>query len=263
MNTNTKKIKVLVVEDIKINQLLMEILLAEFGYERDVAENGKIAIEMFQAKTYDLILMDLRMPEMDGFEATEYIRHKLNSNIPIIALTADLTAADLEKCKTVGMNDYVAKPVDRDLLQSKIVKFVNEAKLIVKDDEITEMQSETFKYTNLDYLNRRTKSNGPLMMEMISAFLLQTPPLVNVMTKGIREKDWDSLYSAVHKMIPSFSIMGISSDYEKMARKVLELSHLHLSTDEIFNLVSQLEKVCNQACEELKEEYNTINNINS
>ena len=64
------------------------------------------------------------MPELNGFEATEHIRSKMNSQIPIIALTADLTTVDVEKCKAVGMNDYLSKPVDEQLLYSKITKYV-------------------------------------------------------------------------------------------------------------------------------------------
>jgi PAS domain S-box-containing protein len=111
-----RNIKVLVVEDMPLNQLLMKTLLDDFGFERDIAENGKIAIEKLQENEYDIILMDLQMPIMTGFEATEYIRNTLNSNIPIIALTADVTTVDLAKCKAVGMNDYIAKPVDERVL---------------------------------------------------------------------------------------------------------------------------------------------------
>ena len=124
LDTEIKNIKVLVVEDIALNQLLMKTLLDDFGFERDIAANGKIAIEKLQNKSYDIILMDLQMPEMNGFEATEYIRNKMNSKIPIIALTADVTTVDLAKCKAVGMNDYIAKPVDERLLYSKIVGLV-------------------------------------------------------------------------------------------------------------------------------------------
>ncbi len=124
LDTEIKNIKVLVVEDIALNQLLMKTLLDDFGFERDIASNGKIAIEKLQAKSYDIILMDLQMPEMNGFEATDYIRNKMNSKIPIIALTADVTTVDLAKCKAVGMNDYIAKPVDERLLYSKIVGLV-------------------------------------------------------------------------------------------------------------------------------------------
>ncbi len=124
LDTKMKNIKVLVVEDMALNQLLMKTILDDFGFERDVASNGKIAIEKLQSKSFDIILMDLQMPEMNGFEATDYIRNKLNSNIPIIALTADVTTVDLAKCKAVGMNDYIAKPVDERLLYSKIIGLV-------------------------------------------------------------------------------------------------------------------------------------------
>ncbi len=124
LDSEIKNIRVLVVEDIALNQLLMKTLLDDFGFERDIADNGKIAIEMLEKKSYDIILMDLQMPEMNGFEATEYIRNTMNSKIPIIALTADVTTIDLAKCKAVGMNDYIAKPVDEKVLYSKIVGLV-------------------------------------------------------------------------------------------------------------------------------------------
>lgn len=124
LNTEIEKIKVLVVEDVALNQMLMKIILDDFGFERDIAENGKVAIEKLQTKSYDVILMDLQMPEMNGFEATDYIRNKMNSKIPIIALTADVTAEDLAQCKAVGMNDHIAKPIDEKLLYDKIVELV-------------------------------------------------------------------------------------------------------------------------------------------
>ena len=130
LDTENKNIKVLVVEDITLNQLLMKTLLDDFGFERDIAGNGKIAIEKLKTKSYDIILMDLQMPEMNGFEATDYIRNTLNSKIPIIALTADVTTVDLEKCKAVGINDYIAKPVDEKLLYSKIIGLVKKNDLI-------------------------------------------------------------------------------------------------------------------------------------
>jgi len=119
-----KDLKVLVAEDIPLNQLLMKTLLDDFGFERDIADNGKIAIEKMKTKIYDVVLMDLQMPEMNGFEATDYIRNVMHSDIPIIALTADVTTVDLAKCKAVGMNDYIAKPVDERILYSKIMGLI-------------------------------------------------------------------------------------------------------------------------------------------
>jgi PAS domain S-box-containing protein len=119
-----KNINVLVVEDVMLNQLLLKIILNDVGFRYDVADNGKIAIDKLQTNTYDIILMDLMMPEMNGFEATEYIRTKMDSKIPIIALTADVTTVDIEKCKASGMNDYISKPIDEKLLLFKIASLV-------------------------------------------------------------------------------------------------------------------------------------------
>ncbi len=120
-----EKIKILAVEDTPLNQLLLKIILDEFGFVGDYAENGKVAIEKLQTNSYDIILMDIQMPEMNGIEATEYIRKKMNSNIPIIALTADVTMDDLEKCKAVGMNGHISKPIDEKKLHKKIVELVS------------------------------------------------------------------------------------------------------------------------------------------
>jgi CheY-like chemotaxis protein len=257
-----KNIKVLVVEDIAINQLLMKTLLDDFGFERDIASNGKIAVEMLQHKTYDIILMDLQMPEMNGFEATEYIRNVLHSKIPIVALTADVTTVDVAKCRAVGMNDYLAKPVDEKLLYNKIIHLVkkqNVSKIIEAQDQTAE-KIERVRCIDLNYLIKRTKSNPVLMMEMISLYLEQTPPLISAMKQGLKENDWELLNGAVHKMIPSFSIMGISTDFENMAKKVQEYAAIQKMSDEIHDLVEKIEKVCTQACIELEEEYHTIKN---
>ena len=255
-------LKILVVEDIPLNQLLMRTLLDDFGFECDITANGKIAVEKLKTKSYDIILMDLQMPEMNGFEATEYIRNILKLDTPIIALTADVTTVDLAKCRAAGMNDYVAKPLDERLLFTKIVSLVKKS-ILVKAKQIEEKGNEVskkIKYTDLDYLIRRTKSNPKLMMEMISLYLEQTPPLIRTMKESLKNNDWALLQSAVHKMIPSFSIVGISVDFENMAKKVQEYASTQQEVHHISDLVLQLENVCIQACEELGEELNKIKN---
>ena len=254
LDTEIKNIKVLVVEDIALNQLLMKTLLDDFGFEREIVANGKLAVEKLQTNSYDIILMDLQMPEMNGFEATEHIRNKMNSKVPIIALTADVTTVDLEKCKAVGMNDYIAKPVDEKLLYNKIIGLVKKP-MKMKPKEVVSK-----KYIDLHYLMHRTKSNPKLMMEMISLYLEQTPPLISAMKQSLEDKDWHALYAAVHKMIPSFSIVGISVDFENMAKKVQEYANTQQQMEGIPDMVLQLETVCTQACKELEEEFNIIKN---
>ena len=262
LDSEIKNIKVLVVEDIALNQLLMKTILDDFGFERDIAENGKIAIERLQKKSYDIILMDLQMPEMNGFEATDYIRNTMKSNIPIIALTADVTTVDLAKCKTFGMDDYIAKPVDERLLYSKIVGLVkrpdtpkaNELKITVV------ALSDEIRSINLDYLHHRTKSNPKLMMEMISIYLQQTPSLLLTMKQSWEDKDWLLLSTAIHKIIPSFSVMGISPDFENMAKRIQEFANVQQLSGQIEEMIIQLDAICMQACKELEVEYEIIKN---
>jgi CheY-like chemotaxis protein len=266
-----KNIKVLVAEDIALNQLLMKTLLDDFKFECDIASNGKMAIEKLKNNRYDIVLMDLQMPEMNGFEATTYIRNILNSDIPIIALTANVTTADLAKCKSIGMNDYISKPVEEKLLYSKIVSLIKksiaekptEEKEKEKDKQIANQEKEKskeLKCTDLTYLKRITKSNPNLMMEMILLYLEQTPVILSTMNQSVEEKDYTSLYKAVHKLIPSFAIMGIGADFENMAKKLQGYAIKQENLDEIPDLVLQIDKVCKQACEELKDEFNRMKN---
>jgi PAS domain S-box-containing protein len=260
LDTEIKNIKVLVVEDIALNQLLMKTLLDDFGFERDIASNGKIAIEKLREKTYDIILMDLQMPEMNGFEATKYIRNMMNSNIPIIALTADVTTVDVEKCKEVGMNDYIAKPVDEKLLYTKIIHLVKKQIPLTNKIITDPIVNEIVKYTDLKYLHHRTKSNPELMAEMISLYLEQTPVLMLAMRKSLLDEDWQGLHAAVHKMIPSFSIVGINKEFEDMAKKIQDYAHAQELNEDIHDMVNKIEHVCQQACKELHIEYTELNN---
>jgi len=268
LEIETGNIKVLVVEDIALNQLLMKTLLDDFGFEHDIAGNGKLAIAQFQKKPYDIVLMDLQMPEMNGFEATDYIRNELNSQIPIIALTADVTTADLQKCKALGMNDYIAKPIDERLLYRKIIELlknmatIKDQKHHVEEISQPKMDETIPKCIDLTHLISLTKGNKELMMEMIDLYLKQTIPLIGDMKHSISNNDWSSLYQAVHKMIPSFSIMGIDKDYENMAKQAQEYAGSKEHLEALPELVLQLEDICNQACTELEIEYNLIKNKN-
>ncbi len=260
LDSDLKNINVLVVEDIALNQLLMRTLLDDFGFNCEIASNGKIAVEKFQLKHFDIVLMDLQMPVMNGFETTEYIRKILKSNVPIIALTADVTTVDLQKCKAVGMNDYVSKPVDERLLYSKIIGILKKANPTTPEI-VTEKLETKVKCIDLNYLMQRTKSNPKLMSEMIALYLEQTPPLIASMRQSFDTKDWATLQATVHKMIPSFSIVGINNNFELMAKKIQEFANEQSEEESIPDMVLQLENICFQACRELEEELNIIKNL--
>jgi t-SNARE complex subunit (syntaxin) len=162
-----------------------------------------------------------------------------------------------------GMNDYIAKPLNEKLLYKKILSFVKNKELNIngfKNITTNKEEEEIRRYTDLTYLHQRTKSNATLIAEMIEAYLEQTPPLILVMKNSFQQKDWNTLHAAVHKMIPSFTIVGMSKEYEAMAQKVQQYSNALEQIDDLAGLVSTLEEACTNACKELKEELDKIKN---
>ncbi|WP_394758477.1 CHASE3 domain-containing protein [Flavobacterium sp.] len=260
LNSDIKNIKILVVEDMELNQLLMKTLLDDFGFECEIAGNGKIAVEKLETKTFDIILMDLQMPEMNGFEATEYIRKTMKLDIPIIALTADVTTVDVAKCKEVGMDDYISKPVDERLLYSKLTSVIKKPVVIIEHIKGLNAAKDTVKYVDMNYLLKLTKSNPILMTEMIGVYLKQTPPLVRSMKQSYLDKEWQLLQATVHKMIPSFTIMGMSPEITEVAQKIQEFANKLELSDDLDKLISQLENVCNQSFTELEIELTNLKN---
>ena len=258
------KIKVLVAEDVVFNQLLMKTLLSEeFGFETDIAENGKITIEKLGNKNYDIILMDLQMPEMNGSEATKYIRNTLKSNIPIIALTADVTTVNLEKCKAIGMNDYISKPVDDKLLYIKIQHLLknNTYHETIINKNKTDLLPQKQKYINLNFLRELTRNNSGMILEMIKVYLEETPQLINIMKHSINNNDWDCIRATAHSILPSFATMGMNEEFTTITETIREFAEKKENPDRIKELVSQIELGCDNAYKELHFEMASLKNL--
>ncbi|OEF96565.1 ATP-binding protein [Desulfuribacillus alkaliarsenatis] len=124
---NEQPASILLVEDKKMNQRLAKVVLEKMGWQVSIAENGKQALDMLETESFDLILMDIQMPVMDGIETTKRIRRLSTSKpelalIPIIAMTANVMEGDKEKCLEIGMNDYISKPFVREQVYQIIKK---------------------------------------------------------------------------------------------------------------------------------------------
>jgi len=120
--------RALVVEDYFINQEVTQDILELMGVDVEVAENGREALELYQNEKYDLIFMDIQMPEMDGYETTRKIRRSENEghHVPIIALTANAISGDKEKCLEAGMDDYISKPIEVEKIEEILKKYLPE-----------------------------------------------------------------------------------------------------------------------------------------
>lgn len=129
MQANSKKLPILLVEDYEPNVLVATIMFNNFGYRYEVARNGQEAVERFSPDKYSIILMDVEMPVMDGFETTKHIRRlekaKGFAAVPIIAMTAHAMKGDREKCLGAGMDDYIAKPFNPHQLQAILSKYLS------------------------------------------------------------------------------------------------------------------------------------------
>jgi|GEM_PF-1319988 len=247
-----EKLKILIVDDMVINQLLAQTIMEDIGFETEVAENGKIAIQLLEKNNYDIILMDLQMPEMDGWEATEHIRNKMKppkSTIPIIALSADVTQRNADKCKEAGMDEYVSKPINETDLLLKVTDLV-----IEKRNAGNKKQQALLKTCNLDGLKSHLRNNPELIAKMLQVILKETPVVVKQINKYLAAADWSSLHANIHKIKPTLDLMGLPKDITFAALQIekyaKEESHVVL----IPGLLLKLEKALEQAYTELEEE---------
>ncbi len=121
-------VRILLAEDNPMNQKLAQFMLTKAGYQLEVANNGREVVEKYTAEPehFDLIFMDVHMPEMDGLEATRVLRNRGYGTIPIVAMTADAMKEDRDKCLEAGMNDYMAKPIKREDVFGMVKKWVLE-----------------------------------------------------------------------------------------------------------------------------------------
>ncbi|PIY09059.1 MAG: hypothetical protein COZ18_09010 [Flexibacter sp. CG_4_10_14_3_um_filter_32_15] len=116
--------KILLAEDNEINQLLVVTMLKNWNYDIHVAFNGKEAVEKLQKEKFNLVLMDVHMPEMDGYQATKIIRETISKDLTIIAMTASALKGEAEKCIAAGMNDYIAKPFNKEAFKQKLASYL-------------------------------------------------------------------------------------------------------------------------------------------
>ncbi len=245
-------LQVLLVEDNYLNQVLATKVLTNWGWHVDVAENGVIAIEKLKKNNYDVILMDIQMPEMDGYEATKHIRKALaapKSQIPIIAMTAHAISGEVKRCEQVGMNGYISKPFNEDDLYTKIRTVLKLNSTM--DTNVNKLKEK--KYTDLTYLKTLSKGDTDFVKQMISIFINQTPTAIQKMESDLSNKNWASLRAVAHKMKPSFSFVGV----EELQKKIETIeTNAAAETNEklIAELIAQVKEVSLKAVDELKTE---------
>jgi PAS domain S-box-containing protein len=244
------KLNVLIVEDNPVNIKFVMILFSEYGIKTDIAKNGKLAVEKIKNNQYDLVLMDIEMPEMNGYEATVAIRNDLKNNIPIIAMTAHAMAGEKEKCIKLGMNDYVSKPINPNLLFEKMLFFTSGSAKTLN------MESKE-KVIDLSYLFNSVSGKKHLILELFDIFLQQTPLDLAIINKAVIKADYLTIKQFSHKMKSTVSVMGISI-LDPLLQQMVVLGEAANEIEKIKALNDQLNEICNKAFKEMEIEKKSI-----
>ncbi len=235
-------VKVLIVEDNHVNQLLVKNMLKNFGFcNFDAAENGRVALEKLRDGNYDIILMDIQMPEMDGYEITREIRTRLKKeirNIPVIAITADASEKEKLKAKESGMNDYVVKPYTPEELYASLIRFIPESQEPEKPGAFPVKTSFDSQGMNLAFLDKFTGGDEDLTIRMLQIIIKQIPESTEKLQTAIPAKDWKEVHAVTHKLKSSLAIFELNN-LKKLSTNMEEYSRDGINLDEIpklFNL---------------------------
>jgi CheY-like chemotaxis protein len=181
-----RKVRVLLAEDNKVNQMLAVAVLKKRGYDVTVADNGREAVDLVRRSQFDVVLMDVQMPELDGFEATAILRAaeaETAKRLPIIAVTAHAMEGDRQRCLAAGMDDYVSKPIDPDRLEAAILRWTG---------------------TPPDFEHARAldlaQGDESVLESIVKLFLEQTPERLNAIHRALDARDADGLERSANAM---------------------------------------------------------------
>ncbi len=234
--------KILLVEDNEFNRVVARNTLERFGCEVEEAENGEVAVSLLKKNKYHMVLMDLQMPVLDGFEATKIIRNQLKLHTPVIALTANAFKSELEQCLAAGMNDYITKPYDEEKLIAAIYRLLNidsNYPPLAESEDIAG-KSTTNKLYDLSMLIKIAGNEASYLKKMISIFTEQAILSVNQLREAYQNKDLKTIYQVSHRIKPSIDGMGIIS-LKNVVREVEEMAR---QQNDAAPLKEQIEVIC-------------------
>ena len=219
-----RRLRVLVADDNHINQKVTASLLEKMGHRADVVGNGKEALDAFKLVPYDAVLMDMQMPEMDGFEASLRIRaveQKKGSHTPIIAITAHVMSGDREKCLAAGMDDYISKPINPQELRAVMDRTTAAAKPSFALDPAPQPPDGVDVF-NVDEALAQLESDMDLLRQIVQLFVEQYPKLLEETQQAFSRSDCVSLTAAAHTLASSVGQLG-GQKAHAAARKLEQL----------------------------------------
>lgn len=201
--------KILLVEDNEMNRLVAKAVLEPYEVIIDEAENGLLALGCLKNKNYDIVLMDMRMPVMDGIYASAIIRKEMSEQLPVIALTANATKADQQKCLEAGMNDFISKPFEEEHLVQVLTKWLGQETILDTKKETNE--DSQFKLFNLNTLKKISRGNLDFEKKMLAVFVRECNATITGLEDACQQNDIEKIISVSHKIKTSLRNMNVDS----------------------------------------------------
>lgn len=205
--------RVMVVEDNQINQQVFSHLLKDYGIQVTLAGNGKQAIEILEAgASYDLILLDLRMPEMDGFQTLAYMRQKLKLQTPIIVLTASVLRDERQRCLDLGATDYLSKPIPRPVLQQRLSQLFSTPTappVNIQQPEPGTILREPVR--EIDMKTLLSLTDKKVIHDVYNNYIQVVPAALEEMQKNTKQQNWDLVSEQAHKLKSSLNVINIKA----------------------------------------------------
>ena len=203
-----EKIFVLIAEDNTMNQHLISHLMQSWGIDFVLVSNGKEAVEQLKQRSFSIVLMDIQMPEMDGYSATSAIRNELKLQVPIIAMTAHAMTGEKEKCLQLGMNDYVSKPIKETVLYNMIGRHAQNLP-VVEPPPATATASPLL---NLDYLSQLSGGDKAFEKQILEQFVVQMPDEMHQLENAVRSRNFNAVKSVAHSLKSTVGYVGLSDE---------------------------------------------------
>lgn len=241
--------KILIVDDNETNRLVATTILESYDVLLSEAENGAVAVKKMSQGQYDMILMDIQMPELNGYEATKMIRENLNSQIPIVALTANAIKGENEKCINAGMDGYLSKPFTEEELLQKVCEWIDKLAYPEIQTPINEEQLPLYSLTKLEAI---AKGNQQFVDKMLRLFVDQMPGSVAEIKTAYQAGDYQRISKVAHKIKPTIDIMEIDS-LKNDIRDLEKNAETYQSSAQLERLISHLEGVIEGVVKELEE----------
>ncbi len=206
-----KGITILLVEDNEMNRMVANTVLVQYGAVVEEALNGLEAVETLRKKSYDIVLMDIRMPVMDGIEATKIIRESISKTLPVIALTANVVKGEKEKCINAGMNEFIGKPFDENDLIRTIAKLTHRGGVTptMQNDNsnLPQLPQPLYDLAKLWDISRGKQA---FVEKMVSIFVTETSNAVKDIRAAYEANNIEKINSVAHKIKPSLYNLNVN-----------------------------------------------------